>query len=246
MYRRVRGSRSISIDKLGPTVKIWARYPYQLQRNHGHAQNGRQVKICTVAKATEMVVGLIVIRADESLFYQPSTTPLVSPLPFPIMPLICSGPTSSMTHFSLSNCVYSPNEPFSTSHNEFFFPFLHRQNISEHKTLGCVKWIYPSASFGFRNIILSLQTIASWMQNKHINLRKYLAWQSQKLELADMPQGNAETAPKQSALASSSEVWTYINTIDLGAYPSLYQQWCSWTTKLLNVDQNGSKQFAYC
>ena len=118
MYRRVRGSRSISIDKLGPTVKIWARYPYQLQCNHGHAQNGMKVKICTVAKATVVVAGLIVIRADESLFCQASTTPpLVSPLPFPIMPLICSGPTSSMTHFSLSNCAYSPNEPFSTSYN---------------------------------------------------------------------------------------------------------------------------------
>ena len=117
MYRSVRGSRSISIDKLGPTVKIWASYPYQFQCNHGHAQ----VKICTVAKATEVVVGLIVIRADESLFYQPNpptNTPLVSPLPLLIMPLICSVPTSSMTHFRLSS-VYSPNESFATPHNEF-------------------------------------------------------------------------------------------------------------------------------
>ena len=67
------------------------------------------------------LVGLIVIRADESLFYQPNpptSTPLVSPLPVPIMPLICSVPASSMAHFRLSS-VYSPNGSFATPHNEF-------------------------------------------------------------------------------------------------------------------------------
>ena len=113
-------------------------YPIIILR-HTHTKEDSQTSEDMLNCCCKSRVGLIVIRADESLFYQASTTPLVSPLPFPIMPLICSGPTSSMTHFSLSNCVYSPNEPFSTSHNEFFFPFLHRQNISEHKTLGCVK-----------------------------------------------------------------------------------------------------------
>ena len=86
-------------------------YPIIILR-HTHTKEDSQTSEDMLNCCCKSRVGLIVIRADESLFYQhppttTNTTTTSQPTSFPHYAINLLGQTSSMTHFRLSSCVLS-------------------------------------------------------------------------------------------------------------------------------------------